>query len=115
MEILILKQAHTPNHYRGVDGKWPYYVDNLPPDHPVNQTFLKFVHSQNTFGVLSDLASAQEVVETYAHLTPPQNFEIRELVFDNAQSEVGQELLGFDLADQGHNSLLERGLKLCGP
>jgi len=66
--------------------------------------------------MVGELAVCRRLVDAYASVEPPRQFEIVEITVDNLQPEAPvTEFLGFDLACGYHISLLSHGLDLCGP
>lgn len=97
--------------YRGTDRSVPHYVTGLSDDHPANKAFLWYIAEGGEDGIVHDLAKAQELVEAYRNLQPPQYFEVVEITVRNQPPITHSQLLGFDLST-GYESLLTTGLEI---
>lgn len=110
-KLLILgdpvNRAHT--RYRGAYRRMPYYHDEFPEDHPVNQAFLWLVDEGGESGIVGDLAKASNLVSVY-HSWTGEEFEIVEVVFPPEEPVVGSRLLGYDICNYWY-SLLSWGLE----
>jgi hypothetical protein len=116
MDLLILGESLEHPSYRGTERRCPGYVDHLPETHPANQAFLWYVYNQDKdagagLGLIHDLNRARALIEEYAKLQPPQEFELIELTRGDAQPELATELLGFDVTEFYYHSILNEGLR----
>lgn len=115
MNLRILGRATRADsvRYRGTDRTTPYYDDNVPIDHPANQAFFWYANSEDgEIGIVHDLARAQELVDIYKRLTPPQFFEIVEETLDAQPPFIGKTRLGYDISTVDGISLLSSGLDI---
>jgi len=116
MKFLALdaSKRHEPFSYRGTDRSKPDYVDYLDISHPINQMWLEYIEKAASLSYgLDDLAELQNVIDQYAKLSPPQQFELVEATENNEPPKVGTKLLGFDLSLLFDYSLLSWGLEIC--
>lgn len=111
--LLILKQRIVPTGkpYEGTDREHPYYHDEFPEDHPVNQAFLWYVEESGEGVVVRDIRKALDLVKVY-DLYTGQKFEIVEVVYPHETPVVGSLLLGYDISYGYWTSLLSRGFRL---
>ncbi len=109
MDLLVLGESLRHPRYRGTERDCPYYVDSLPKTHPANRAFLWYVNNQegdDASGIVHDLAKARALIEEYAKLAPAQGFELVEMTCDDAEPELGGELLGYDVTELYYTSIL---------
>lgn len=97
--------------YRGTYRAHPYYCDQFPESHEVNQVFLWFIEEGGELGVVHDMEKARNLVELYRKCTGEQ-FEVVEVTTERDPPFVGTDFLGFDLSCGFNNSLLWWGLDL---
>lgn len=111
MKIVILSEKSLgASNYRGVNRKSPYFVADLSEDHPANQLFLWYT-SRYPNGYVEDVSKARKLVHEYKALTPPQEFSLFELTYDD-EAPIGKgTLVGYDIVAY-HNSVLSNGMNL---
>ena len=108
MKLRILEDVtkNKNSMYRGTDRTAPFYNDKLDENHKVNQAFLWYCAEGGEFGIVSDLTKAEDLVNLYYQLTPPQYFEVVELTEKNQPPVTKGVFLGFDLSAGFNYSLL---------
>ncbi|QDV89350.1 hypothetical protein RAS2_04150 [Phycisphaerae bacterium RAS2] len=113
MDLLILGESFGHSCYRGTDRGTPQYQEALPEVHPVNQAFLWYVNNpaNDGGGIVQDLGQARALIREYGRLTPPQKFELVEMIYDDHKPELAGEFLGFDVTELYCHSILEAGLQ----
>lgn len=100
--------CHAPN-YRGIGRSVPViYRDDLPEDHPVNRAFLEYVqvHGER----LSTREAALRLGEAFRQAGEACDIVQVDLAGSKPQEPVPG-LLGYDIAQYGHYSLLSTGLR----
>ncbi len=99
--FLVLEKPEPPAFYRGFSRNWPYYQDQFPEHHPVNQAFLQFCERGDQSGILRDLELAREIVRIYREFAPDPPFEIVQQADDGEAPLPGTEFLGYDVSIDG--------------
>lgn len=113
MKLMILGRSQHDPRYRGTERIWPHYVDWLPESHPANQAFLWWVNNGNGpdgIGFVNDMSRARVLIDEFAKLDPPEHFELIEATCDGVEPKLGGELLGYDVTELYHHSILVSGL-----
>jgi hypothetical protein len=114
MKLLILghnlnpKRRHIP--YRGTYRSHPTYCRQVSEDHEVNQAFLWFCQEGGESGVIHDLNRAKSLIRTYHQISPPQEFDLVQVLEPGDSPVSGSEQLGYDLTKGYSFSLLSWGL-----
>lgn len=98
--------------YRGTYRSHPYYCDQVQENHEVNQAFFWFCEEGGEIGVVHDIVRAKHLISAYENLSPPQHFELVEVVEGEHSPRVGNEFLGYDLSAGFNNSLLWSGMDI---
>jgi hypothetical protein len=89
------------NSYRGTYRGSPDYQTQYAPTHPANLAFARFCELGGQTLVLRDLSFALKLVAIYRSLTPPQDFDIVEVVHPDEAPEFSADLLGYDVSSGG--------------
>jgi hypothetical protein len=119
MNLLIL-DGHASGYsngnpcYRGTYRAHPYYCEEYPPEHEVNQAFFWFLSEGGERGVVHDIAQARGLVHIFTRHNVTQPFEVVEVTVGDEPPYAGKTFLGFDLSCGFNNSLLWWGLDLKG-
>jgi hypothetical protein len=113
MKLRILAQVNNnrAQSYRGTDRATPYYCDGLGDDHPANQAFFWYCQEGGELGVVHNPVKAQNLVDVYAKLNPPQYFEVVELT-NKPSSATKSMFYGYDIAAEYNFSLLSWNLEV---
>jgi hypothetical protein len=76
--------------------------------------FFKYVASGDAFGRIVDLELAKQVVDTYAHYLPSEQFEV--LRVGNNETDAQKDgFMGFDIVSGFNLSYLYNELDICTP
>jgi hypothetical protein len=116
MKLLILNGPRDPRaakypQYRGTYRAHPTYFEPLPSEHEINKLFHWFLEEGGEDGVVHDLPRAFRYAQLLnQNVTGIKQFEVVE-VTDVETSQIGLDLLGFDLSAGYNNSLLSWGLE----
>ncbi len=98
--------SNCSRQYRGTYRISPSYVDDCPPDSPVNKYFQWFLQEGGERGIVSDRDQALNLVTEYGRLTPPQYFDVVRVIEDRCDIVSGDQFLGFDICSNLYYSPL---------
>ncbi|CAG1015751.1 hypothetical protein ANRL4_05580 [Anaerolineae bacterium] len=104
LEITLLANNQK---YRGTYRPHPYFIDQFPETHPVNQAFLTFTSMRDNLSI----DQAKQIAAIYAQyvVSPQSQFECIVIGSPGEFVENGEHL-GFDIAHAHYYSLILDGL-----
>ncbi len=113
-KFLILGESIVKENlgYRGTYRAIPTYVTEMKKDSTINKMFDWYIQTGGQIGVVDDFQRAKKFAEAYLKLEKPIRFEVVRIIENSRDIEEGEELLGYDLSDSYHYSLLSWGLEI---
>jgi hypothetical protein len=98
--------------YRGCYRGQPGFQDGFEEKHPVNQMFFKYLDATDTYGLITDLELAKQIVDSYRHYIPKEQFEVLSVIHEAPQEEMDR-FVGFDISSGFNVSYLYNQLDIC--
>jgi hypothetical protein len=116
MSLLILEAivGDTVPKYRGTYRDSPFYRDDLPEDHLVNQTILRMISGSEDATELHSIGFVLDCVRVLNQHEGYDRFEVIEMAEGTQKSLYDGIFIGYDLST-GHFSLLYSGLRFRSP
>lgn len=98
--------------YRGCYRHEPGFQNDFEGKHPVNQIFFKYLEAKDAYGLIADLELAKQIVDTYMHYIPNEQYEVLSVLYEGPQEGIS-DFIGFDISSGFNISYLYKELDIC--